>query len=582
MMLRRLSSLLSILCLSACSDDPVVEADSNIAAESSGDTVNDSSLDGATDGELDLDVPVTYECGTESPEELAACVDGDLWWTDMEAIEGPRVRGTENWQRAQDLCADRLAELGYEVERQDWGAGVNVIGVRAGTERPDEFVVVGGHYDSTTHIVDGGGYCPGADDNASSVAGALEVARVLATTEHERSTVIACWDFEEGGLLGSRAHATRAAADGDVIAVVFALEMIAFASSEPDSQVLPDGFALFFPETVDALNARDWRGDFIAAIGDVNAQEAMDALARIGATTGVDSIAVPVPLEFRAAAALADLRRSDHAPFWDANYPAIMLTDTANFRNPNYHCAEGIDSLDTLDREFAAGTIANTIGAAAIMLASETLPPEGPQDPRACTLSGGGCEDGETCSATYANVVGLIETCVEDSGTRTLGDTCARSEFGVDDCTAGLICTRYDRPVVDDTAALWCMALCESASDCSEGQRCQTLGVSPYTGVCVTNCDPANPDTCPDNARCGVSSSVGSKEWGGLCAGARASGDIDAVCEVDADCGSGAGCSPDTGTCRPFCTDATPCTDGTCAAYDRPNSIPGLGFCHAN
>lgn len=599
-MFRRVTPFLCVLGLVACSDEPTdpsedvlldssddarVDADAPEtdadAAESDADAAEpevDAAEADADATEPDADV-IEYECGTTSPEELAACVDGDSWWADMEAMDGIRLRGTASWQRTQDLCADRLESLGYEVERQDWGGGVNVIGVRLGTVRPDEFVVVGAHYDTMPVVAEGGGFCPGADDNASAVAGALEVARVLASQDHARSTVIACWDYEEGGRHGSRAHANRAAADGDVIAAVFALEMIAYADNEPNSQVLPDGFSLFFPDTVTALDARDWRGDFLAAIGDVNAQEAMGALERIGSTTGVDMVTVPVPLEFRAATALADLRRSDHSVFWDANYPAIMVTDTANFRNPNYHCRDGLDTLDTLDRDFAWGAIANTTGAAAIMLASETAPAGPPVYLPECTLSEGGCGDGETCSLVSINVVGSVETCVEADGTKELEEACTRSEFGVDDCAAGLICTRYERTFVDGDAEPWCMALCEKSADCADGQRCQVSGSTSSTGICVTDCDPASQGGCPDNSHCRVESSVGAIELGGLCANELPPGQPGVACQEDLECGGGYGCSSETGTCTRLCTDATPCAEGTCTPYPRETTIPGLGFC---
>src|SRR5690606_6446465 len=103
----------------------------------------------------------------------------------------------------QDLCADRLTELGYEVTLHNYGSGVNVIGRRPGATAPDEIVMVGAHYD---HIDD----CRGADDNASGVAAALEIARVLATVETQRTTMIACWDQEELGLIGSEAFVTAA------------------------------------------------------------------------------------------------------------------------------------------------------------------------------------------------------------------------------------------------------------------------------------------------------------------------------------------------------------------------------------
>ena len=98
-----------------------------------------------------------------------------------------------------------FASLGYTVEREAYGTGVNVIGVLDGTSAPAEQVVISAHYDSVAN-------CPGADDNGSGVAGVLEAARVLSTSQHKRTLVVACWDEEEKGLIGSSAFVARAAA----------------------------------------------------------------------------------------------------------------------------------------------------------------------------------------------------------------------------------------------------------------------------------------------------------------------------------------------------------------------------------
>src|SRR5690606_4168099 len=83
----------------------------------------------------------------DSPQALADCVDGEAWAEDLQFIADVRVPGTGHWQAVQDLCADRLTELGYEVTLHNYGSGVNVIGRRPGTTTPDEIVMVGAHYD---------------------------------------------------------------------------------------------------------------------------------------------------------------------------------------------------------------------------------------------------------------------------------------------------------------------------------------------------------------------------------------------------------------------------------------------------
>src|SRR5690606_20146741 len=138
---------------------------------------------------------------------LSQCVEAARYQADLEAIAMPREPESAHWQAVQDLCAERLEGLGFTVERHAYATGVNVIGVREGTSEPQRRVLVGAHYD---HIAG----CAGADDNASGVAGALEAARVLAMASFPRTLVVACWDEEERGLIGSRAYAERARTNG--------------------------------------------------------------------------------------------------------------------------------------------------------------------------------------------------------------------------------------------------------------------------------------------------------------------------------------------------------------------------------
>jgi hypothetical protein len=68
-------------------------------------------------------------------------------------------------------------------------------------------------------------------------------------------------------------------------------------------------------------------------------------------------VRLEVPDRLKNAFAARNLQRSDHAPFWRRDVPAMMLTDTANFRNPRYHCAEGADSVDSIDPAFVAKVV---------------------------------------------------------------------------------------------------------------------------------------------------------------------------------------------------------------------------------
>lgn len=272
----------------------------------------------------------------------------------------PRAAGSEHLEASRTYCAQQLDELGYQVQTENLnrGAGRNTYGVKLGRRRATEQVLVSAHIDSVAD-------CNGADDNASGVAGTLEIARVLAETAHERTLVVACWDLEEEGLVGSLSHAATAGFLLADIRVSFVLEMIGYRVSEPNSQRLPVSaelepeFAAQFPEQYAQFVDNERRGDFVALIADapfaVNLSGAgrhVEAFTAAAAALELPSLALEVSaLQILT---LPDLSRSDHAAFWSSGYSAIMITDTANLRNPNYHCANGADDLASVDVEFAA------------------------------------------------------------------------------------------------------------------------------------------------------------------------------------------------------------------------------------
>lgn len=275
---------------------------------------------------------------------------------DLMTIAAPRSPGTAHWQAVQDLCGERLAALGYAVERHTYATGVNVIGVRTGTTKPDERVVVSAHYDSVPS-------CAGADDNGTGVAGVLEAARVLAASPHDRTLVVACWDEEERGLVGSSAYVARAKAAGDQIVLSLVLEMIGYRSSAPMSQKTDATLEAVFPDAAAQIAANDYRGDFALVVNDETATTAVADMQKVAADVGLPivNISLLAPLK----RSIDDLRRSDHAPFWDADYPALMITDTANFRNPHYHCLRATaDALADIDYDFAVANVRVVVGAA--------------------------------------------------------------------------------------------------------------------------------------------------------------------------------------------------------------------------
>ncbi|MCB9598159.1 MAG: M20/M25/M40 family metallo-hydrolase [Sandaracinaceae bacterium] len=323
----------------------------------------DAGFDAGTDAGLDAGPPPPLPaCAPDTPESLMGCVERARYVTDLEAVEGARSPSDAHHDEVRDMIATRLEALGLTVERHDYGTGVNVIGTLAGTS--DERVLVSAHYD---HIPD----CPGADDNGSGVAGALEVARVLAMATHDRTLVVAFWDEEERGLVGSEAYANRHATTGEPLVANLVFEMIGYRDETPNSQSFPDGFELLFPRQIRQIQANQMRGDFILLIADeLHSTASVEAYQRMAARVSLPAIALVLDDGNKRSPLLGDLRRSDHAPFWALDEPGVMIGDTANFRYARYHCGAGADTSDHLDPDFSVQVIQATVGAAAELLAN--------------------------------------------------------------------------------------------------------------------------------------------------------------------------------------------------------------------
>jgi hypothetical protein len=364
-MLRSTRALL--LALAACGapstgDDDGTAGTTTVAAPTSTepDATTTTTPTSTTAGTTDATTGDAVACD-DSPQALADCVDPQRWEDDINFVADIRDPGTPHWQAVQDLCADRLAEAGYQVELQNYGTGVNVVGRRPGATLPDEQVLVTAHYD---HIPD----CLGADDNASGVAAALEVARVLALAEYDRTLIVACWDEEEDGLIGSEAYAAAAVAAGDNIVGIFNYDMIGFYDAKENAQTVPAGFDLAFPDAYAELEANNFKGDFVGVIADSDSHAAVTAFAAAADRVGLRRALLELPAGTETSDVFGDLRRSDHAAFWDAGYPAIFVTDSGEFRNANYHCMAGPDEVSDLNADFAVNVTRATVEASAVVL----------------------------------------------------------------------------------------------------------------------------------------------------------------------------------------------------------------------
>ena len=231
--------------------------------------------------------------------------------------------------------ADTLASFGSIEEhrfRSACGEGVNLILKLPGRDASLKPLLVGAHYDGPLQSI-------GADDNASGVVALLELARRWSVTLPRRPVWLVAFDQEEWGLHGSRALATDLRGQRQPLKLMVSLEMLAY--TDPNQSYPIPAMRRVYGD----------HGDFITLIGNIRASW---MLAMLNRTMGrhVKTNLLPVPLAGRI---LPDVRRSDHSPFWDQGYNAMMVTDTSFMRNPNYHAMT--DTIDTLDLPFFASVI---------------------------------------------------------------------------------------------------------------------------------------------------------------------------------------------------------------------------------
>lgn len=265
----------------------------------------------------------------------------------LERLVGPRdpFDGHARLEAAADYIADVFRGFGLQLVEDRFRCEGrwyrNLVASLQGSSCDGQVLVVA-HYDTVPES-------PGADDNASGVAGLLEAARALARHRFKRDLVFVAFALEEYGNPGSLHYAQQARACGAAIAGVFDLEMIGYTGPV---QTAPPGVAA--PAV----------GDFIGVVGNQRS-EGLVSLFKGGAARVAPSLPVQSLVVEGNGENLPLVRLSDHAPFWDAGYPAVMITDTAFLRNPHYHLRT--DTLDTLDLPFLRQVAAATAASAALL-----------------------------------------------------------------------------------------------------------------------------------------------------------------------------------------------------------------------
>ena len=261
-----------------------------------------------------------------SKEELKAHL------TELSVNIQSRFIGTIGHEQSARYIESSLRKSGYEPVSQSFSVGDislrNIEATVPGNKNPEKTIIVGAHYDTVAGT-------PGADDNASGVAALLHLARLFKQTPTGLTLKFVAFSNEETvfySSMGSYFYAQRCFEQQENIAGMYSLEMLGCYSTREKSQAYPEPLNLFYPTI----------GNFIAFVGNNKARVFLkDSIRSFRRNCNFPSEGCAAPDW------LSDANRSDHCSFWRFGYPAIMVTDTSNFRNRNYHGPQ--DSLLTLD-----------------------------------------------------------------------------------------------------------------------------------------------------------------------------------------------------------------------------------------
>ena len=241
----------------------------------------------------------------------------------------------ESLEKVVGYLKDEFEKLGAVVLEQKWIAKNNEYKniIASYNPKKSKRLIIGAHYDVC-------GDQPGADDNASAVAGVLEVARMVFENKPEIDYgidfVAYCLEeppFWESELMGSYIHAKSLHENEVDVLGMICYEMIGYFSDEPNSQECP------IPELVDICPTT---ANFILVVGTEKYYDFNTKVHQLMAKdSSIDVQGISLPLSYELAGA------SDHSNYWKFGYQALMINNTSFFRNPNYH--KKTDTIETLD-----------------------------------------------------------------------------------------------------------------------------------------------------------------------------------------------------------------------------------------
>ncbi|MFH1360718.1 MAG: M28 family peptidase [Candidatus Omnitrophota bacterium] len=246
-----------------------------------------------------------------------------------ETVGSRNIQEYENLKRAAQYIVDHFKGLEldvrvqiFEVDGQKVG---NIIAEKKGARHPDSVIIFGANYD-TYHN-------PGADTNASGVAAVLELARLFAKEQTDQTLRFVAFVNKESpyfqtGNMGSTRYVRELKEEKQNVGMVFIFDSIGFFTTKNFSQRYPPFLGIFFPD----------KGQFISLISSLKSRRSARAITQILRR----ETSFPIYTIFG-----YDFVDSDHTNFWQEDYPAILITDTGSYRNPDYHSLS--DTPDKLD-----------------------------------------------------------------------------------------------------------------------------------------------------------------------------------------------------------------------------------------
>jgi len=285
---------------------------------------------------LPLGISFAITTQSASPEGNEASLVSTVRFL-SEVIGERSFRDLPKLNKTADYIESSLRSFGCLVSKQaftyEGRTYYNVIGEVKGSH-PDkkEILIIGAHYDTAVGT-------PGADDNASGVAGFLELARLTALNPVERTIRFVAFSLEEPPVfgtkdMGSYVYAERTAQEGVKVYGMMSLEMIGYFCEEKGCQAYPPGVGWLFPD----------QGNFISFVGNLSSR----SFTREVKKSFTKAVVFPVET-LNTFSSITGVDFSDHRNFWRFGFDAFMITDTAFNRNRNYHEPE--DTWEKLDFE---------------------------------------------------------------------------------------------------------------------------------------------------------------------------------------------------------------------------------------